>query len=103
MKMKEVLLQTGLTDRAVRLYIENGLLTPNNEKSYSGRNSYDFTEEDVAVLQQIALLRKAEFSPEQIKLLQQGGEDPVCVGASGTSGAGHHRSNLQRNRKGSVQ
>ena len=79
MKMKEVLLQTRLTDRAVRLYIENGLLTPNNEKSYSGRNSYDFTEEDVAILQQIALLRKAEFSLEQIKILQQGGEGARTV------------------------
>lgn len=79
MKMKEVLLQTGLTDRAVRLYIENGILAPKNEKSYTGRNSFEFTREDVAVLQRIALLRKADFSIEQIKLLQKGGDEARAV------------------------
>ena len=28
MKIKEVIAATGLTDRAIRLYIENGLVTP---------------------------------------------------------------------------
>ena len=36
MKMKEVLAQTGLTDRAVRLYIDNGLIAPDIEENYSG-------------------------------------------------------------------
>lgn len=75
MKIKEVLEQTGLTDRAVRLYIANGLVSPENQKSYTGRNSYEFSESDVEELQKIALLRKADFSIEQIKLLQQGGTE----------------------------
>ena len=79
MKIKEVIEQTGLTDRAIRLYISNGLIAPATQHSYTGRNSYDFTEEDVAILQQIALLRKAEFSLEQIKILQQGGEGARTV------------------------
>lgn len=75
MKIKEVLEQTGLTDRAVRLYIANALVTPENQKSYTGRNSYEFSESDVEELRRIALLRKADFSIEQIKLLQQGGPE----------------------------
>ncbi len=74
-KIKEVIAQTGLTDRAIRLYIENGLVAPKNEKSYHGRNNYDFTQENVKALEQIAILRKADFSIEQIKALQAGGQE----------------------------
>ena len=74
MKIKEVIDKTGLTDRAIRLYIEHGLVMPDNQKSYNGRNSYNFTQEDIDCLEQIAMLRKADFSLEQIKILKQGGE-----------------------------
>ena len=74
MKIKEVIAATGLTDRAIRLYIENGLVTPENQKSYTGRNHYNFTQEDITCLEQIAMLRKADFSLEQIKTLKAGGE-----------------------------
>lgn len=74
MKIKEVIAATGLTDRAIRLYIENGLVTPENQKSYTGRNNYNFTQGDIDCLEQIAMLRKADFSLEQIKTLKQGGE-----------------------------
>ena len=74
MKIKEVITKTGLTDRAIRLYIENGLVTPENQKSYNGRNNYNFTQADIECFEQIALLRKADFSLEQIKTLKLGGE-----------------------------
>ncbi len=74
MKIKEVITKTGLTDRAIRLYIENGLVTPENQKSYSGRNNYNFTQTDIEYFEQISLLRKADFSLEQIKTLKSGGE-----------------------------
>lgn len=74
MKIKDVIAQTGLTDRAIRLYIENGLVIPENQKSYTGRNNYNFTELDIECFEQIALLRKADFSLEQIKMLKEGGE-----------------------------
>ena len=74
MKIKEVIDKTGLTDRAIRLYIENGLVTPENQKSYNGRNNYNFTQADIECFEQIALLRKADFSLEQIKTLKLGGE-----------------------------
>ena len=73
MKVKDVLERTGLTDRAVRLYIANGLVAPECSRSYTGRNNYEFSEADVEVLKRIALLRKADFSIEQIKALQSGG------------------------------
>ncbi|MBQ8001530.1 MAG: MerR family transcriptional regulator [Ruminococcus sp.] len=75
MKMKEVLSRTGLTDRAVRLYIENGLVEPDCNESHSGRKSLEFSEKNVQELNNIALLRKAGFSIADIKLLMQGGED----------------------------
>lgn len=67
MKMKEVIEKTGLTDRAVRLYIDEGLAVPSIEESYSGRKSIDFSESDVERLKNVALLRKAGFSITDIK------------------------------------
>lgn len=67
MKMKEVIEKTGLTDRAVRLYIDEGLALPSIEESYSGRKSIDFSESDVERLKNVALLRKAGFSIADIK------------------------------------
>ena len=67
MKIKEVIERTGLTDRAIRLYIDNGLLNPRIEESYSGRKSINFTEEDIERLNNIAMLRKAGFSISDIK------------------------------------
>ena len=74
MKIRDVIAKTGLTDRAIRLYIENGLVTPENQKSYTGRNNYSFSQVDIYCLEQIAMLRKADFSLEQIKALKLGGE-----------------------------
>ena len=61
MRMKDIIGRTGLTDRAVRLYIEEGLLSPSAESDYTGRRSFDFSEEDVRQLETIAILRRAGF------------------------------------------
>lgn len=74
MKIKQVMEKTGLTDRAIRLYIENELVKPEYDESYNGRKSIDFSENDVEQLKNIALLRKADFSIQEIKSLQIGGE-----------------------------
>ncbi len=74
MKIKEVIKETGLTDRAIRLYIENDLVKPECDENYNGRKSIVFSETDVANLKNIALLRKADFSIQEIKALQMGGE-----------------------------
>lgn len=79
MKIGEVLEKTGLTDRAVRLYIEHGLVTPSIEKSYSGRKSFVFSDEDVEKLRRISILRKADFSIAQIGRIDGGGEDAAAA------------------------
>lgn len=72
MKMKDVINKTDLTDRAIRLYIENGLVSPSCSESYAGRKNIEFSEEDVTALKNIATLRKAGFSISEIKLLKEG-------------------------------
>lgn len=67
MKIKEVIEKTGLTDRAIRLYIDEGLALPNIAESYSGRKSVNFSDGDVERLKNVALLRKAGFSIAEIK------------------------------------
>lgn len=67
MKIKEVIEKTGLTDRAIRLYINEGLAAPSIEESYSGRKSIEFSESDVERLKNVAVLRKAGFSISDIR------------------------------------
>ena len=79
MKMKEVLAQTGLTDRAVRLYIDNGLIAPDIEENYSGRKNIEFSQSDIDRLKNIALLRKIGFSIPDIKEISQGSENTKSI------------------------
>ena len=88
MQMKEICEKTGLTDRAVRLYIENGLLSPAMESNYAGRRSIRFSEEDAEILSAIAALRRAEFSLSAIREMQT---DPARIPAI----IAEHRQNLQ--------
>lgn len=73
MKMKEVCELTGLTDRAVRLYIDQKLIEPEVTESYWGRRVLNFRPEDVQQLADIAVLRKYNFSITQIRAIL---EDP---------------------------
>ena len=75
MKMREVCARTGLTDRTVRYWTEQGLLNPYREEQ-NGRLYFRFTEEDVAALERIALLRQAGFSIGQIGEMQK---DPAAI------------------------
>ncbi len=72
MKIKDVIEQTGLTDRAIRLYMENGLVSPTCSENYAGRKNIEFSAEDVDTLKNVATLRKAGFSINEIKLLKLG-------------------------------
>lgn len=69
MKIKTVTEITGLTDRAVRLYIDSGLIAPEITENHAGRKNIEFSESDVALLKKIALLRKAGFSIADIRVL----------------------------------
>ncbi len=74
MKIKEVTQQTGLTDKAIRLYIENGLVSPGISEDYNGRKKIDFSQADADRLKNVAVLRKAGFSMNGIKQIISGGE-----------------------------
>jgi len=71
MKIKQVCEATGLTDRAIRYYIEEGLVSPAYTENYMGRRAYDFTGEDVADLSHVATLRKFGFTVEEIRTVQR--------------------------------
>ena len=47
MKIKQVIKETGLTDRAIRLYIEKDLVKPEYDENYNGRKSINFSENEV--------------------------------------------------------
>lgn len=71
MRMRQVCEQTGLTDRAVRLYVESGLLQPLEEQGYSGRRNLHFSDADVEILKAVSTLRKADFSIADIREMQR--------------------------------
>ena len=71
MKIKEVCQLTGLSDRAIRFYVEQGLLSPQFTENYLGRRSYTFSQEDVEQLNDIAVLRKFGFTVAEIGLLNE--------------------------------
>lgn len=76
MRIKEVCKETGLTDKAVRFYINNELIYPSYQENYNGRRNYDFSVEDVNILKKIALLRKYDFSINAIKEML---ENESCI------------------------
>ena len=69
MKMKAVCEKTGLTDRAVRYYIEEELLSPAFGENHAGRRNFDFSENDVKTLTDISTLRKFGFSVSEIRTM----------------------------------
>lgn len=69
MKMKEICEKTGLTERAVRLYCERGLLSPATY-TQNDREYLVFDERDEKALRCIATLREADFSLEEIRTMQ---------------------------------
>ena len=79
MKIKQVCEATGLTDRAIRYYIEEGLVFPAYMENYMGRRAYDFTEADVTALNHIATLRKFGFTVEEIRRILADPQESVAI------------------------
>lgn len=67
MKIKAVCDATGLTDRTIRYYIAEALISPAFTENYLGRKTFDFSEGDIQQLRDIAVLRKFGFSIPEIK------------------------------------
>ena len=75
MKIKEAAEKTGLTEKAIRLYEDKGLIAPPvTEKG--GRKFRDYDESTMTELNTIAGLRRSFFSLEQIAKMQ---EDPAAI------------------------
>lgn len=70
MKIGEVAKRTGLTEKAIRVYVDNGLVHPTVEQT-THRNSYDFSEENIKELERIGIFRKAGFSIFEISVIQR--------------------------------
>ena len=69
MKINEVEQLVGVTKRNIRFYEKEGLLSPGRTD-----NGYrDYTEDDVAELKKIKLLRKLDMPLEEIRRMQSGG------------------------------
>lgn len=72
MKIKEVCVKTGLTEKAVRYYVENELCSPQEYES-RGRIYLEFTDRNISELKNIAIMRKLGFSIEDIRMMKTDG------------------------------
>lgn len=79
MKIKTVCELTRLTSRAIRHYIEEGLIKPSHTENYIGRKNYEFSEEDVKKLANIAVLRKFDFSIDEIRKIDSDSENSKAI------------------------
>ena len=68
MRIKEAALATGLTERAIRLYEQHGLISPVITDK-NGRDFRDYTDADVTKLKTVAALRRALFTIDEIKTM----------------------------------
>ena len=75
MKPKELSDLTGLKERTIRFYVEQGLLAPTIEQR-NGRKYREYSESDVETLKIIASLRRAWFTLDEIRRMQ---EDPEMI------------------------
>ena len=75
MKIKEVMKQTGLSEKTVRYYESMKLICP-KQSDLNGRRFREYSDRDIAELKSIAVLRKARFSIEDIRQIQNA---PECI------------------------
>lgn len=74
MKLKEVCELTGLSKKTIRFYEEKHLIFP-EVRYQNGRNFREYSQKNVEDLLEIATLRKALFSIEEIYMMQQEPEE----------------------------
>ena len=78
MKMKDVIMLTGVPERTIRFYEERGMLQVPTERR-NGRNYHEFTEENVQDLKRIVILRKARFSLDEIQEMRNAPEQIEAI------------------------
>lgn len=70
MKIKDVIQKTGLPENTIRFYETKGLIETTTERR-NGRTYHEFSQESVDALEQVLVLRRAQFSIEEIRTMQQ--------------------------------
>ena len=70
MTRKDVCNATGLSVKTLRLYEEKGLIAPEKERR-NGKEYWHYTPELVKQLDRIALLRRALFTMDEIRTMQE--------------------------------
>lgn len=95
MKIKDVVLRTGLPENTIRFYESRGLVSPATQQR-NGRTYHEFTEENVADLKQIILLRKARFSLEEIQTMQSSPEQIKTIVTKNLLRLSAEKQNLER-------
>ena len=79
MTMHEVCARLGLTKKAVRYYVGEGLVAPRRlENGYA-----DFSEADCETLERIALLRRLDLSIGEIRVMLAGGSAEAALNRLG--------------------
>ena len=78
MQIKEAAALCGLTEKAIRLYEEKGLITPQYTE-INGRKFRDYDAQTIEQLKVIAGLRQSFFSLEQIAAMQNTPEDIPAI------------------------
>jgi len=79
LKIKAVCDLTGLTARTVRVYIDEQLIAPKFTENYLGRRSFEFSQSDIAALQNIATLRKYGFSIDEIRNILLDSQTSIAI------------------------
>lgn len=74
MTIKEVAKRTGLTEKTIRYYENQGFIHPAAIEK-NGRNFRTYGEIEVTELKKIAVLRKMRFTIEEIHLMKENGGD----------------------------
>ena len=102
MKINEVEQQAGITKRNIRFYEQQGLLSPKR----NGENGYrDYSEEDVAELKKIKLLRKLSLPIEDPERSTCSGRRPDASGhrtGAGKDGSGGDVQTLPQPQRGAL-
>ena len=78
-KIKAVSELTGLTTRTIRVYIDEKLIAPEFTENYLGRRSFEFSQSDIAALQNIAILRKYGFSIDEIRNILLDSQTSIAI------------------------
>ena len=79
MKIKAASELTGLTIRTIRVYIDEQLIAPKFTENYLGRRSFEFSQEDIVSLQNIATLRKYGFSIDEIRNILLDSQNSIAI------------------------